>query len=175
VGTFTLYVESRYRKQTYTFRRVMRVTERTINAQGKALPVPEVDIEGWWTSLELADAEVIRLYEEHATSEQFHSEFKTDLDIERLPSGKFATNDLVLAMAAFVYNLLRYIGLTGLIGPDAPVRHAVKRRRIRTVMQELMYLAARLINHGRQCYLRFGRHCPGFHAFGRVYQALVPG
>ena len=117
----------------------MRVTERTIDAQGQALLVPEVDIEGWWTSLDLADAAIIRLYEEHATSEQFHSEFKTDLDIERLPSGKFATNDLVLAMAAFVYNILRYIGLTGLIGPDAPVRHAVKRRRIRTVMQELMY------------------------------------
>lgn len=112
-----------------------------------------MDIEGWWTSLELADAEIIRLYEEHATSEQFHSEFKTDLDIERLPSGKFATNDLVLAMAALVYNILRYIGLTGLIGPHAPVRHEAKRRRIRTVMQELMYLAARLINHGRQCYL----------------------
>jgi hypothetical protein len=153
----------------------MRVTERTIDAQGQALLVPEGDIEGWWTSLELPDAEIIRLYAEHATSEQFHSEFKTDLDIERLPSGKFATNDLVLAMAALIYNILRYIGLVGLIGPDAPVRHEAKRRRIRTVMPELMYLAARLINHGRQCYLRFGRHCPGFRAFGRVYQALVPG
>jgi DDE family transposase len=175
VGTFTVYVESRYRGRTYTFRRVMRVTERTLDAQGQALLVPEVDIEGWWTSLDLADAEIIRLYEEHATSEQFHSEFKTDLDIERLPSGKFATNDLVLAMAALIYNILRYIGLTGLIGPHAPVRHAAKRRRIRTVMQELMYLAARLVTHGRQWYLRFGQHCPGFRAFGRVYQALVPG
>ena len=25
--------------------------------------------------------------------EQFHSEIKTDLDLERLPSGKFDTND----------------------------------------------------------------------------------
>ena len=153
----------------------MRVTERTIDAQGQHLLVPEVEVEGWWTSLELADAKVIRLYEEHATSEQFHSEFKTDLDIERLPSGKFATNDLVLAMAALIYNILRHIGLTGLIGPHAPVRHEAKRLRLRTVMQELMYLAARLVNHGRQWTLRFGRHCPGFHAFCRVYQALVPG
>ena len=99
-------------------------------------------MEGGWTSLELADAKVIRLYEEHATREQFHSEFKTDLDLERLPSGKFATNDLVLAMAALIYNVLRHFGLAGLIGPHAPVRHEAKRRRIRTVMQELMYLAA---------------------------------
>lgn len=134
-----------------------------------------MDIEGGWTSLELSDAEIIRLYEAHATSEQFPSEFKTDLDLERLPSGKFATNDLILAMAALIYNVLRHIGLTGLIGPHAPVRHEAKRRRIRTVRQELMYLAARLIQHGRQWTLRFGRHCPGFHAFGRVYQAWGPG
>lgn len=153
----------------------MRVTERTIDAQGQRLLVPEVEVEGWGTSLEFADAKIIRLYEEHATSEQFHSEVKTDLDIERLPSGKFATNDLVLAMAALVYNRLRYIGLAGLIGPHAPVRHAAKRRRLRPVMQELMYLAARLVSHGRQWMLRFGHHCPRFHAFCRVYQALVPG
>jgi hypothetical protein len=174
-GTFTVYVESRERKRTETFRRVRRVTERTLDAQGRRLLVPEVDIEGGWTSLELSDAEILRQYEAHATSAQFHAECKTDLDIERLPSGKFATNDLILAMAALIYNVLRHLGLTGLIGPHAPVRHAAKRRRIRTVMQELRYLAARLINHGRQWTLRFGRHCPGFHAFGRVYPALVPG
>jgi hypothetical protein len=33
---------------------------------------------------------VIELYRQHATSEQFHSEFKTDLDLERLPTGKFS-------------------------------------------------------------------------------------
>jgi len=42
---------------------------------------------------------VIALYRDHATCEQFHSEFKTDLDLERLPSGKFDTNDLVIAFA----------------------------------------------------------------------------
>ena len=44
---------------------------------------------------------MIALYRDHATSEQFHSEFKTDLDIERLPSGKFATNALVMILATF--------------------------------------------------------------------------
>jgi hypothetical protein len=38
-------------------------------------------------------------YAEHATSGQFHSELKPDLDIERLPPGKFATNALLLACA----------------------------------------------------------------------------
>lgn len=73
-------------------------------------------MEGWWTSLDLPEADVIELYKDHGTSEQFHSEFKTDLDMERLPSGKFATNDLVLSFSVFAYNILRWIGLIGLTG-----------------------------------------------------------
>jgi hypothetical protein len=34
-------------------------------------------------------AQVIELYCQHATHEQFHAEFKTDMGLERLPSGKF--------------------------------------------------------------------------------------
>ena len=36
--------------------------------------------------------QIIALYADHGTHEQFHSEFKTDLDLERPPSGKFDTN-----------------------------------------------------------------------------------
>ena len=46
-----------------------------------------MSLEGWTTSLkpDAADhAKVIGLYQDHATSEQFHSEFKTDLDLERV-------------------------------------------------------------------------------------------
>ena len=42
----------------------------------------------------------------HAAHEQFHSEIKTDLDLERLPSGKFASNDLILHLAQLAYNIL---------------------------------------------------------------------
>ena len=72
--------------------------------------VPEVEIETWWTSLgprTASAAEVIELYHQHATSEQFHSEVKTEMDLERLPSGKFATNVLVLALGHVAYNILR--------------------------------------------------------------------
>jgi hypothetical protein len=95
------------------------------------------------------------------------------LDIERLPSGKFATNALVLACAVLAYNILRWIGQNGLLGPDAPPRHRAKRRRIRTVMQELMYLAARLIYTGRRLKLAFGFRCPGVPIFRRLYAQLA--
>jgi len=59
------------------------------------------------------------LYTVHRTSEQFHSEFKTNLNIERRPSGKFAANTLVLDCAMLTYNVLRWIGQNELTGPLA--------------------------------------------------------
>jgi len=159
---------------TYIFKRVVRVTERTIDRKGQYLLTPEICLEGWWTDLSMAAEDVIELYRQHATSEQFHSEFKTDLDLERLPSGKFATNALVMTLGAFAYNILRFIGQTGLIAPFGPTRHSAKRRRLKTVIQELMYLAGRLITTGRRLRLRFSRHCPAFSAFSVVYSRLVP-
>ena len=67
--------------------RIVRVTERSSDRNGQMLLTPHITLEGWWTNLDMAPEEVIGLYREHATSEQFHSEFKTDLDLERLPSG----------------------------------------------------------------------------------------
>jgi len=137
--------------------------------------VPELELEGWWTSLDSEPETIIALYAEHGTSEQYHSEFKTDLDIERLPSGKFATNALVLVCAMFAYNILRWLGQTGLTGPDAPLRHPAKRRRIRTIMQELMYLAGRMIHSGRRIKLALGRQCSGAEIFRQLYEQLAYG
>ncbi len=39
----------------------------------------------------------------HGESEQYHSELKTDMDLELLPSGKFETNELVLETAILSY------------------------------------------------------------------------
>ena len=157
----------------YTLKRIVRVTERTIDKTGQFLLTPDITLEGWWTDLAVAAEDVIELYRQHATSEQFHSEFKTDLDLERLPSGKFSTNALVMTLGAFAYNILRFIGQAGLIAPFGPVRHSAKRRRLRTVIQELMYLAGRLISTGRRLRLRFSRHCPAFSAFSFVHARLV--
>ena len=178
VGVFSEMVEETFEGTTREFRRVIRVTERSIDKHGQPLLVPEIILEGWWTTfgeVMCSENRVIELYCDHATSEQFHSEFKTDLDIERLPSGKFATNDLVVALATLAYNILRWIGLEGLIGPNSPVRHPAKRRRLRTVMQELMYVAARVVESGRQLSLKFSATCPAFPSFAAVYGKLAPG
>jgi hypothetical protein len=163
-------------KRELTCRRVVRVIERTIDKKGQLLLEPDIELEGWWTSLKLPAEKVIALYEDHGTSEQFHSELKTDMDLERLPAENFEVNSLIMACAALAYNILRFIGQLGLLGDQTPVRHPAKRRRLKTVIQELMYLAARLIETGRRLYLRFSRHNGlSFAAFDGVYQRLAYG
>lgn len=156
-------------------RRVLRLTERTVDAQGQLLIEPNLTLDGWSTSLSAKqfDAKaIVALYADHGTHEQFHSEFKTDLDLERLPSGKFDTNYLVCELAALAMNILRLMGQAGLLGPDAPVRHAAKRRRIKTVMQELIYRAGRLIEHGRRIILGLGANDRAAKAFQRLHAEL---
>ena len=115
---------------------------------------------------------MIRLYREHGTSEQFHSELKGELDLERLPSGFFATNALVLRLGGFAYNLLRALGVRSLSCGGGSSRRAVRRRRVRTVMRELVWGAARLIQHSHGLVLRFGRYCPGYGVFCKLMEWL---
>jgi hypothetical protein len=127
----------------------------------------------------ITKAEVIALYEHHGMHEQFHSEIKSDLDLERLPSGKFDTNDAILHLASFAYNCLRLLGQLGLTGEIAPIRHPAKRRRIKTVLQEIMYRTAQLVAHARRLVLDLGRnvtqHVKVFVALQeRLWQAASP-
>ncbi|OKY73931.1 MAG: transposase [Desulfobulbaceae bacterium DB1] len=174
VALLTIRKNQEHEGQHYGFTKVVRVTERITNKHGQLLIVPDMTVEGWWTNLDLPAQKIISLYENHGLSEQFHSEFKSDLDLERLPSGKFRTNELIMALGAFAYNILRLIGQLGLLGEHSPVRHPAKRRRIKTVIQELIYRAARLISSGNRLRLRFSCHCPAFAAFADVYNRLLP-
>ena len=167
-ATHTVIHETVYGKQ----RLIIRIIRRTTDSVGQYFLTPDYELDGWWTTLDedgYSNDDVILLYEDHATSEQFHSEFKTDMDLERLPSGKFDTNDLVMCLGALTYNILRYMGQTCLLGPESPVRHKASRRRIKTVMQELIYQAARFMEKGHQFILRFGRHSPGLRAFMKLF------
>lgn len=169
VGLLSLNVERAWQKQKRDFRLVVQVTERTIDKKGQRLLVPDIELQGWWTSLDVSAEQVIKLYQHHGTHEQFHSEIKTDLDLERLPSGKFDTNDAIVHLASFAYNCLRLLGQLGLTGEIAPIRHPAKRRRLKTVLQEIMYRAAKFVAHARQLVLDFGR---GFAKHVQVFVVL---
>jgi len=74
------------------------IIERTIDKKGQFLLVTDIEVSMWRTNTDFTDREVIGHYHAHGESEQFHSELKTDMDLERLPSGKFETNELVLEL-----------------------------------------------------------------------------
>lgn len=160
-----------------TARRIYRLTERTIDKHGQPLLLPEYILEGWTTTLpqRFTPGQILALYCDHATHEQFHSEFKGDMALERLPSGKFDTNYLVCQLAAVAMNLLRLIGQHTLHGEDAPMRHKASRRRIKTVMQEMIYKAGRMIHHAGRWVLGLGANDPGFAVFQCHYAGVGSG
>ncbi|MFQ5653073.1 MAG: IS1380 family transposase [bacterium] len=161
--------------QTLKVRRVLRATERYFEKDGTPLLVPDIEIEGWWTSLSVAKDKVIELYKGHALCEQYHSELKSDMDLERLPSGKFATNTLVMHCAGLAYNILRAVGQVGLM-TGKQRRRAKQRRRLKTVIQDLVYFAGRFIRHAHTLTLRFSRHAHDqYDAFSRTYRRFAYG
>jgi hypothetical protein len=168
------YKNSEGNSCTKSIRIVYEVIERTIDKRGQILLSPEIELNTWWTNLELPDEEIIDLYHAHGESEQFHSEIKTDMDVERLPSGKFETNKLVLELTILAYNILRMMGQESLRKDDGrKLKRPVKRRRLRTVIGNLIMIAGHLTQHSRKVLLALGRSNVWRHPFMRLYQRFA--
>ena len=170
IGSDWKTVTSKQFNKEFTLRTGYEITERTIDKYGQFNLVPDVEVETWWTNLGDPDEEIIRLYHAHGECEQFHSEVKTDMDLERLPSGKFATNALILELGMIAYNILRMIG-QGTIGERAPrQKRDVKRRRLRTVISNLIMLAGHVTMHARQLIIGLGKSNVWRHIFSDICQ-----
>jgi len=126
-----------------------------------------------------APLRVVLLYQDHGTCEQFHSELKTDMDLERLPSEHFSTNATIMTLTLMAYNLLRLCGQESLREDNGnlerrpPQRKKAKRRRLRTVMQDMIYMAARITFHARRMYLSFGRQNPWVYVWQNIYRGFM--
>ena len=170
IGSDWKTVTSKQFNKEFTLRTGYEITERTIDKYGQFNLVPDVEVETWWTNLGDPDEEIIRLYHAHGEREQFHSEVKTDMDLERLPSGKFATNALILELGMIAYNILRMIG-QGTIGGRAPrQKRDVKRRRLRTVISNLIMMAGHVTMHARQLIIGLGKSNVWRHIFSDICQ-----
>ena len=177
----TVYVGSTWREISYlgkdgkpraeTLRMVYEITERTIDKHGQVLMLPDIEVNMWWTNLGWTDDEIIESYHAHGECEQYHSELKTDMDVERLPSGKFDTNALVLELAMIAYNLLRMIGQESLKYKQGDKRH-VRRRRLRTVISNLIQIAGHLTYHARKLRLSLGQSNAWADAFIGVWRCF---
>ena len=170
IGSDWKTVTSKQFNKEFTLRTGYEITERTIDKYGQFNLVPDVEVETWWTNLGDPDEEIISLYHAYGECEQFHSEVKTDMDLERLPTGKFATNALILELGMIAYNILRMIG-QGTIGERAPrQKRNVKRRRLRTVISNLIMMAGHVTMHARQLIIGLGKSNVWRHIFSDICQ-----
>ena len=142
--------------------------EESIDKYGQYYLEPLISVETYWFKLDVSAEEVEQLYHVHGTSEQYHSEFKSDLDMERLPSGKFYANELIMLMGMIGFNLLRILGQRVLKSGKAPGRRGI-RLRLRTVLQNLMYMGAYYFERSRKMFLRIFRGNKWALAFLQAY------
>lgn len=152
---------------------VFRVTVRESDHNGNLLIFPDLDVEIYWTNLYESPERVIELYHAHGTSEQFHSELKTDMDVERFPSGKMGVNAIILHIAMVAFNTLRLIGQKALSFTDAlPYKHKGKRKRLRKVISDLIRIPCKIIRHANRWKMLFWEHDPWYPVFKKIYQSL---
>ena len=150
---------------------VVEGIERTSLANGQGLLIPEIEVDSWWTNLPFSVGQCVALYHDHGTSEQFHSELKSDMGVELLPSGTFAVNSLVLGLAAIAFNCLRFIGQKALPHqtPSSPSRALPLRHRLRIVLLDFIKVGCKVVKHAGQTLLKFGRNCHCFTILKEIY------
>ena len=143
-------------RKTPTIRIVYQIIVRTIDKHGQVLLFPDIEVNTWWDNTGLSDNDVIEYYHQHGTMEQYHSEIKTDMGVERFPSGKFSTNRLVHELTMIAYNILRILSDHLCDAPDAPIRGKAMRRRLRTVITHIIQMPARIVKHARSIKIDIG-------------------
>jgi hypothetical protein len=148
---------------------VFEVVERKTDRFGNQYLIPEIEVNSWWTNLSCGAEKVIALYHNHGTSEQFHSELKCDMGIERLPSGKLAVNKIVLAVAMNAFNALRLLGQTSM---ERQSSGKLKRKRLGKVIRDLICVAGKLVRHGRELIFKIGEKDRALPVFMRLNAAL---
>jgi hypothetical protein len=140
---------------------VYECIERTTDRDGTPLLIPDLEVNTWWTNLPAAADTVIALYHDHGTSEQFHSELKHDMGIERMPSGKFNVNDLYLMIAQNAFNVLRFIGQSAKAEPSLlPLKAKSLRMRIGKVISNIISIAVKYVRHAGNSVIKLWEHNP---------------
>ena len=142
---------------------------------GQPLLIPHLSLHQWRSNLpksKFSAQQIIQLYKDHATSEQFHSEFKSDLDIERLPSSKYKTNELIVALAQIAFNLIRIIGNQALSSRLLNARQNKIRLRIRTILLKIIYLPCKLIRKNKIWTIVLPRSNPLSILLTQIYLAI---
>ena len=70
------------------------------------------------------------------------------------------------------FNLLRSVSQEVIKRAElAPVKIKVQRWRLKTVLQNIIYCAVRIVHHGREIQLHFGKCCAWFDVIAEIAHA----
>ena len=157
---------------------VYKITERSIDKTGQELVIHEIEMELFWTNLPDSPEEIISLYHDHGTSEQFHSELKTDMNIERFPSKHFDVNVLFLQCGALAYNILKVIDshVMGCVEgwPLFYKKRGLKqtRRRVVSIIRDFIFVASKVVSHGGRTIVKLASGWPWTKILLKVVKVL---
>jgi hypothetical protein len=110
--------------------------------------------------------------------EQFHSELKTDMNLERFPSEKYGANQIILLIGMCAYNALRAIGQAllneqGLL--PVKVKLGTVRKRLIHVIRYIIQIAGKLVRHAGRLVFKIydgNEWLPVFRKLHRAFQEL---
>jgi hypothetical protein len=88
---------------------------------------------------------------------------------ERLPSGKFEVNRILLSIAMNAYNALRLLGQSSM---EKKVRAKLKRRRLGKVIRDMVCVAGKLVKHAGELVFKIYEKNPALPIFLRLNAAL---
>ncbi len=171
---YRIYQGSTYR-QLKSSKRMLRLVfevREILKKNGRNLLLPEVKLFSVWTSIEcFSEQEILRLYRLRGTSEQYHAEFKSEMNMERPPSDNLQVNNAFVLMGMLAHNMLKVIALDMVKVEGLGLKQAT-RRRIRTVMHGVIFMAGRIVKGSRRLTMQLG--CPHhwFHWFHSLFQRL---
>ncbi|MBV1749651.1 MAG: transposase [Desulfomicrobium sp.] len=137
-------------------RQIFEVTE-VLSKDGVFMMISEVRVCVLWTNLEFDAGQALTLYRNRSTSEQHHGAFKTEMAMERPPSGKFCVNATFLRLGMLAYNMLRVASVDLVVARMQGLKKA-NRRRTKTVMRSMMSICARITHYARKVILHVS--CP---------------
>lgn len=157
-------------EKTVGIRTIYDITERTSDHDGQMYIIPKVECDMYSVNVNFPDEEIISLYHQHGEMEQYHSEIKTDMCAEQLPSGKFDTNELVLELIQLAYNMLRMIGQESIGMTEIPIKRPVRRRRIRTVIEHIIMTPVVVVKHARQIRIDLGKSNPWRNGITKIWE-----
>ena len=157
---------------------LLEMTENFKSSEVQYGKLDNSDLQAFWTNIDTFDSAVktaenfksitedcVAIYHAHATSEQYHSEVKSDMKMELLPSGKFATNQLYLQLSAISFNILRIIGQEAMKSSQKTFQHhntvETKRLRLKTVIKIFCTMSCKVIKHAGKIIVKLGSQCYG--------------